>query len=427
MDDFVSKPAAKSAVALRARVSPAGLPFWLVEDYAVPVVSMEFACEAGAMQDPHDKEGAAEMVASLLDEGAGALDSTQFHEALDDSAVELGFHADRDHVGGRVRTLARHLDEAERLFALCVNAPRFDEAPFTRVREQMNAKLRHEAKDPGPMANRAWRAKVFGGHAYSRPSDGTLESLARIERDDVVTLANILLTRRDLKVAVVGAVSERRAGAMVDKSFAALPATAELAVIAPPPFAALGLRESVDLDVPQTTIRFGRPALMRDDPDFIASLVVMHVLGGGNLTSRLFREVREKRGLAYSVSANVSAGALASHVYGGTTTKNERAYESLGVIEAEIRDLAQGGLQQDEFDKGKTYLIGSYPLRFDTSNKIAHQLVQIQREGRAPDWLTERNRLIAAVTIADAKRAAARLFGDGSLAVTLVGRPVAGG
>jgi zinc protease len=427
MDKTVSETAIKSAVALRPLASPRGVPYWLVEDYSVPVVALEFACEAGSAYDPEGKEGAAEMMAGLLDEGAGALDATGFHEALDDHAIEMGFHADRDHVGGRLRCLARELDEGERLFALALNSPRFDADPVVRVREQMSAKLRHEAKDPGAMAHRAWRALAFSGHVFSRPPDGTLDSLARVDEDDVRTLSASLLTRKSLKIAVVGAISEARAGALVDRAFSGLPATAQLSAIEPPGFSGLGAQETHDLDVPQTTIRFGRPALMRDDDDFIASLIVMHVLGGGNLTSRLFREVREKRGLAYSVSAGVHAGALASHVFGGTTTKNERALESMRVIEEQIRDLAAGGLQSEEFEKGKTYLIGSYPLRFDTSTKIANQLVQIQRDGRGPTWLTDRNKLIAAVTLADAQRAARRLFGDGSLAVVMVGRPAAGG
>ncbi|HXZ16450.1 MAG TPA: insulinase family protein, partial [Roseiarcus sp.] len=109
--------------------------------------------------------------------------------------------------------------------------------------------------------------------------------------------------------------------------------------------------------------------------------------------------------------------------YGGTTTKNERAKESFDVASAEIRDVALNGLNEEELEKGKTYLIGSYPLRFDTSVKIASQLVQIQLEGRGPDWLIERNRQIAAVTMADVKRAAARALGDGSLYTAVVGKP----
>ncbi len=182
--------------------------------------------------------------------------------------------------------------------------------------------------------------------------------------------------------------------------------------------------EVIDLDVPQSTIRFGRPALTRDDPDFMASIVLAHVLGGGTgLSSRLFREVREKRGLAYSVSANVATFDHAAYLYGGTTTKNERAHESLEVIRAEIRDMAEGNFTETELEKGKKYLIGSYPLRFDTSTKISSQLVHMQLDGYGVDWLVERNRRIGAVTLKDAKRTAERLFGDASLGVTVVGRP----
>jgi zinc protease len=194
--------------------------------------------------------------------------------------------------------------------------------------------------------------------------------------------------------------------------------------VAEAPFAGLGSLDLIDLDVPQSTIRFGRPALKRDDPDYIASVVAAHVLGGsGSMTSRLFREVREKRGLAYTVFGTFYALEHGTYFYGGTTTKNERARESFDVASAEIRDVAQKGLNQEELEKGKTYLIGSYPLRFDTTTKIASQLVNIQLERRAPDWLVERNRQIAAVTLKSVRRAAQRAFGDGGLYTTVVGRP----
>jgi zinc protease len=323
-----------------------------------------------------------------------------------------------------MRTLKRHLDRAGELLRLALNAPRLDEAPFERVREQMNAQLRREANDPAAMAGRAWRARVFAGHPYGLPTQGSLESLAAIERDDLTGLARRLIARGALHIAVVGAIDEKRAAALVDQAFADLPASGDLKAVGEAPFAGLGGVEVVDLDVPQSTIRFGRPAAPRQDPDHIAGIVLAHVLGGGTgLSSRLFREVREKRGLAYSVSASISTLDHASYLYGGTTTKNERAHESLAVIGGQILDMAHDGLSEDELEKGKNYLVGSYPLRFDTSAKIAGQLVEIQLEGHAPTWLVERNVRIAAVTMADARRVAERLFGDGALSVVLVGRP----
>jgi zinc protease len=417
-------PVAPSAVNVRELVSPRGVRFWLVEDYAVPLVSLEFAFGGGAAQDPAGKAGAATLLAGLLDEGAGDLDSQAFQQALDEKAIEISFQAERDHLGGRMRTLKRHLDRAGELLRLALNAPRLDEAPFERVREQMNAQLRREANDPAAMAGRAWRARVFPGHPYGLPTQGSQESLAGIERDELKRLSRRLVTRGALHIAVVGAIDEKRAAALVDEAFADLPASGDLKGVAEAPFAGLGGVEIVDLDVPQSTIRFGRPAVPRQDPDHLASIVLAHVLGGGTgLSSRLFREVREKRGLAYSVSASISALDHASYLYGGTTTKNERANESLEVVGGQILDMAHGGLTEDELEKGKKYLIGSYPLRFDSSAKIAGQLVQIQLEGHGPSWLVERNARIAAVTMADARRVAERVFGDGALSVVLVGRP----
>lgn len=417
-------PAAKSAVNVRDLVTPRGVRFWLVEDYAVPIVSLEFAMRGGSSEDPAGKAGVAMMMAGLLDEGAGDLDNQAFQRALDERAIEISFHAERDHLGGRMRTLVRELDRAGELLKMAVNQPRFDEAPFERVREQMNARLRHDMHDPAAMSGKAWRARVFAGHPYALSAEGTLETLAAIEQADLRALAARLVTRGALVIGLVGAINEARAMKLIDDVFADLGAQALHSAIGPAGFAGLGAQEVIDLDVPQSTIRFGRPALPRDDDDYMTSVVLAHVLGGGTgLSSRLFREVREKRGLAYSVSASVATFDHSSYLYGGTTTKNERAHESLEVIGAEILDMAKGNVTEDELEKGKKYLIGSYPLRFDTSTKIAGQLVHIQLDGKGVEWLIERNQLIAAVTMEDAKRTAARLFGDGALSVTVVGRP----
>ena len=425
MNKPLANPTAQSTVNVRELVTPRGVRAWLVEDYAVPLVSLEFAFRGGASQDPLGKAGAVTMLAGLLDEGAGDLDNQAFQQALDEKAIEISFHCERDHIGGRMRTLARHVDRASELLRLCLNAPRFDEAPFERVREQMNAQLRHEANDPASMASRAWRTRVFPGHAYGLPTHGDQESLAAIASGELKALARQLITRGALHIGVVGAIDETRAARLIDDVFADLPASGALTAVSQAPFGGLGDIEVIDLDVPQSTIRFGRPAVPREDRDYIAAVVLAHVLGGGTgLSSRLFREVREKRGLAYSVSAALSTYDHASYLYGGTTTKNERANESLDVIQGQILDLARGGLTEDELEKGKKYLIGSYPLRFDTSAKIAGQLVHIQLDGFGPEWMIERNRLIEAVTMADARRVAKRLFDDGAMSVAVVGRPV---
>jgi zinc protease len=424
MNAPLANPTVSRVVNVQQIVTPRGVNAWLVEDYAVPLLSLEFAFKGGAAQDPPGKSGAATMLASLLDEGAGSMDSQAFQQALDERAIEISFYCDRDHIGGRMRTLIRNVERAGELLRLAINAPRLDEAPIARVREQLSAGLRNEANDPGSLANRTWRARSFPGHPYGLATNGALESLPRIERVDLQRLARDLIARSGLHVGIVGAIDAERAARLIDAIFADLPQAGVLAEVADARFDGVGTIERVDLDVPQSTIRFGRPSFGRHDPDYMTSVLLTHILGGGSLSSRLFHEVREKRGLAYSVSTSVSTLDHANFLHGGTATKNERAKESLDVITKQIRDLSDNGPNADEFAKGKKYLIGSYPLRFDTSAKIAGQLVHIQLEGFGPEWMVERNRLIDGATMDDARRVAKRLFGDGAMSVAIVGRPV---
>ncbi|WP_237481106.1 M16 family metallopeptidase [Lichenibacterium dinghuense] len=416
------KPVSRAATVQKVR-SPGGIEAWLVEDYAVPLVAIDFSFKGGAAQDPDGKAGTAAMMASLLDEGAGDLDSEGFHRALDDRAIEISFGADRDAVSGRLKTLSRSVEEAVDLLRLAVAEPRFDEDAVERVRAQIAASFRREAKDPDSLAGRGWREAAFPGHPYGHAVRGTAETLATVSRGDLVDMYGRTLARRDLRIAAVGAIDAVKLGRLLDRAFGDLAAEGSLAPVAAIEVAAGGAPRVIDLDIPQSTIRFGLPGIPRRDPDHMAAVVVNHILGGGVFSARLFREVREKRGLAYSVYSHLSTFDRTAIFGGGTSTKNERAKESLDVIAEQIHDLATDGPTADELDKAKKFLTGSYALRFDTSLKIASQLVNLQTEGFDVSYLDERNGMIEAVTLDDAKRVGARMLGAGPLLTTVVGRP----
>jgi len=411
------------AASVQKVVSSGGVEAWLVEDYAVPLVAVELAFKGGASQDPAGKPGAANLLAGLLDEGAGPLDAEAFHKALDEDAIELSFSADRDMLTGRLQTLSRNSARAFELLRFAVNEARLDAEPFARVLSQISAGLKREANDPDTVASRSFRAAAYAGHPYGLPVRGDLDTLPLLRRDDLTDLRAKTFARENLKIAVVGAIDAVSLAGHLDDVFGALPASGHVASVLDAAFSGEGQRVIVDIDVPQSTIRFGRRGLARTDPDFLAATVVNHVLGGGVFSARLFREVREKRGLAYSVWSQLVTYDHGAMLYGGTSTKNERAAESMAVIEAEIKSLAEAGPSEEELEKAKKYLIGSYALRFDTSTKIAAQLLHLQTDGYGVEYLDERNRLIAAVGMDDAKRAAKRLFGDASLLVTVAGRP----
>jgi len=423
MNEHTTTDRTSRAASVQKVITPGGIEAWLVEDYAVPLIAFDFAFKGGNSQDPDGKPGTATMLAGLLDEGAGPLDSDAFHRALDEKAIEIAFSADRDSFSGRMQSLSRNIDRAFELLRLAVTDARIDADPLERVRAQLNAGLRREINDPDSMAGKKWREIAYPGHVYGRPTRGTLETLPNLTREDLVAMRSTILARDSLKIAVVGAIDAVRLAKHIDDVFGALPAKGNLITIPDVTMQGVGTRHVIDLDVPQATIRFGRPGIARHDPDFVPAFVVNHILGGGVFTARLFNEVREKRGLAYSVYSQLQTNDHSNMLIGATSTKNERAAESLTVIQEQIANLGADGPTEDELDKAKKYLTGSYALRFDTSTKIASQLVHLQMEGFDVDYLDQRNSHIQNVTLDEAKRVAARLFGDGQLLVTVVGKP----
>lgn len=421
--DTATRPAAGSPAHALPVQTAAGIEAWHVPSPVVPLVALAFTFEGGAAQDPEGKAGCAQMLARLLDEGAGDLSSDAFQERLAARAIELSFHAGPDAIGGSLKMLTKHVGEAVDLLALALAKPRFDHDAVERVRGQMVAGLRYQQNDPGVMASRRFFKEAFAGHPYGRPSSGTIESVAAITRDDLLAMHARIVGRGALKVAAVGDIDAETLAAALERSFGALAEAGPLRAVPRTSVQGIGGRVVVDLDVPQSVIRFGMTGVAWRDPDFIPAYVLNHILGGGSFTSRLFQEVREKRGLAYSVGTSLVSHRSAAMVWGYTATKNERVGEALTVIGEEISRLIEAGPTDEELQKAKDYLTGSYALGFDTSTKIAHQLVQIAFEGLGMDYIARRNDMVAGVTQADIRRAAARTLGDGRMLVVAAGRP----
>ena len=422
--DTLVEARASRASRVQSVRSPSGIEAWLVEDYAVPVLAVNFGFKGGAAQDPLGKPGVATMLAGLLDEGAGDLDSAAFHQALDDMAIDISFSADRDAIQGRMKTLSRNFARAFELLALAVTQARLDAEAIERVRGQLVASLKNELNDPDQAAARLFRDTAYPNHPYGRPVKGDLAVLPTITRDDLVLMRQRVMAKDNLKIAVVGAIDAETLGAELDRVFAPLPAKAELAPVPAVVLTGLGARLVTTIDLPQSTIRFGRPGILRGDPDYDVVTVVNHCLGAGSFTSRFYKEVREKRGLCYSVYSQNSELDRTAMFVGATSTKNERAQEAIDTIRAEIDLMAKDGIGADELDKAKKYLVGSYALRFDTSRKIAGQLCNLQLDGYGVDRLDSRNEAISRVSVEDAARAAKRLLGDGELLITIAGKPV---
>jgi zinc protease len=388
----------------------------------VPLIAVDFAFVGGAIQDPAGKAGTANLVASALDDGAGEFDSKAFHNRLERKAVELSFRAERDYIRGGMRTLSENRDEAFDLLRLSLTAPRFDAADVEIDRAQIMSLIRRATTSPGEIANRRWWETAFQGHPYGRPVNGTLESVPTVSVDDLKAYAHRVLARQNLKIAVVGDIDAETLKPLLDRVFGALPEKSDLVPVENVAPQGLGRRIVIKLDVPQAVVDFGGPGIARKDPDFMAAYIVNNILGGGSFSSRLYHEVREKRGLAYSVSDNLVWLNHSTLFLGGTATRADRTGETLEVIEKEIHRLAESGPTAAELAEAKNYLNSSFALNLDTSSKIASLLVQLQLDDLGIDYFAKRPALIGAVTLEDAKRVAKRLL-DGGLLVTVVGKP----
>ncbi len=414
---------ASAAAKIHRVTSPGGITAWLVEEHTVPLIAIEFAFRGGASQDVEGKAGTATMLAGLLDEGAGDLDAQAFQEKLEETAVELSFSAQRDSFDGSMKTLLDKKEDGFELLRLALNEARLDAEPVERIRQQILARIRRDSTDPGDVAFETFARTAFPGHPYGRRSVGTEESVATISREDIAAFRTANFARSNLVVSVVGAIDAEALGPILDKIFGGLAAEPKLTAVADIAPQNVGKTEVVEMDIPQTTIVFGRGGLTRSDPDYIPAVVMNHILGGGTFTSRLFNEVREKRGLAYSVYSYLDPMEHAGILGGGVATKNERAGEAMQIIEGEFARIAKDGPTADELAKAKKYLTGSYALNFDSSVKVARGLKQIQLSRLPVEYIDNRNALVEAVSVEDVKRVAQRILEDGDLLVVAVGKP----
>jgi zinc protease len=413
-------PAAGAAAKIERVVSPGGIEAYLIREPSIPFLSMSIHFAGGSALDPSGKEGLAYMVSGLLDEGAGALDSQAFRTELEDLAIRLSFDAERDSFTGELKTLSQHRRRAFELLRLALTEPRFDPEPVERIRHQIEASLRRSSEDPEYLASLAWFGTAFAGQPYGRPVRGTLESVAGLEVADLRTFVSTRLAKDNLTVGVAGDVTAEELGRLLDLAFGDLPAASTpvaLATSAPRGGQTIFERR----DVPQSQVIFGEAGLRRDDPDYYAAYVANHILGGGGFTSLLTEEVREKRGLAYSVYSYLYPLEQAPIWLGGLGTSNRSVDEALRLVRQEIERVARGEISQERLDDAKTYLTGSFPLRLTGNDRIAQTLVGMQVDDLGIDYLERRNAYIEAVTLADVRRVAQRLYQPDQLLVVVVG------
>ncbi len=413
---------ASAAADVQEVVSPGGIKAWLVEEHSIPMLAIDVIFAGGASRDPADQQGAAEFLAGMLDEGAGDLDSAAYSARADEIALRAGFDAGRDNFTVSARMLTENRDASVELLRQALVAPRFDAEPLERVRSQIISGIRSSATDPNEIAGDAWNAAMFPNDPYGEPTHGTVESVSAIGKPQLEAARTRLLDRSRLAIGVVGDITAEELGPLLDRLLGDLPKSNWNALPPAEMAEARGLTV-VPLDTRQSVAMIGEEGPLRDDPDFIPAYVMNYLLGGGGFASRLTEEVREKRGLTYSVYSYLAPADRAGMYVAGVSSDNARIAEALDVIKAEWKRMAEGGATAEELEKAKQYLTGAYPLRFDSNSKIAGILAGLMIDGFSPDYIRDRNGLIEAVTLDDIARVAKKWLKPERLRIVVVGQP----
>ncbi|MGX8009720.1 M16 family metallopeptidase [Mesorhizobium sp. ORM8.1] len=409
---FLTMPAltARAALNIQDVKSEKGITAWLVEDHTLPIITLQFVFDGGTSQDPAGEEGLANLMTGLFDEGAGPYGGDAFQERLGDAGAEMSFRARPDGIYGSVRMLSLRRDAAFDLVGLALNMPRFDQERLDLVRAQLVSGIIANEREPHAIGVDEWRRSIYGTHPYSRPPEGTKESLARITPTDLSAFHKAAFARGGLHVAVVGDIDAKSLRARLDELFGDLAANQVLSPVADVT-PKLGRLTLVAYALPQTSLQLAFPGIARSDPEFYAAQLINEILGGSPFTSRLFREVREKRGLAYGVSSSLENYQHSNMLVVTTSTRPDRAAETLGLIRQVIKELVDTGPTAAELDASKKHLIGAYAIHnLGSSRSISATLLALQIDKLGIDFIQRRQALIEQVTIDQVRAAAKRLL-----------------
>ena len=414
-------PPATPAPAVHRELLPNGIVLLVAERPAVPIVAVRVYVHAGAVNEPPDRAGLANLTGALLTRGTAKRSGQQLDSAIEFVGGRLDAGAGRDGLVTWLSVLKRDLTLGLDLLGEVVLSPTFPEAELKRKVAEIQAGLQRMEESPGAVASRELAKLVFPGHPYGVPVEGTRESVGGLTRDDVVRFYGQHARPDTTIVAVVGAVTVDEARREIVARFGAWPRPAT-----PPasvPFAAPGpapRTETIKRELSQTTVLLGRQAVTQRDPDYFPLTVASYILGGGS-TSRLYTRVRDEGGLAYDVRSHLAPGKHGARLMVSTQTRAAAAAKATAFIEDELSRMRREPPTERELALAKDYLIGSFVLRLDTSSKMADFIVAVEDLGLGLDYADRYREMVARVTAADVQRVAAKYFDPAGFNRVIVG------
>ena len=399
-----------------------GTKFWLAQEKSIPFVSLEIRFRGGTSMDDNKTRGAVSFMTAMLEEGAGELDAQAFSKARDSIAASFDFDVSRDSLSVSARFLSDTREEAIQLLKQALTTPRFDKEAMERVRKQIISIIASNQKNQNKIAQSKLYELTFPDHIYSSSGLGSTDKITLLNGNDLRQAHKVAITRDRISVSIVGDISEIQAIEMLDELLENLPDSSKLLPKRVRANLDLGT-VLVDYPSPQSVAFFTFKGISRTDQDFFAAFVMNHILGGGGFNSRLMKKIREERGLTYSVNTSLAQYDHAELYLGMFQSSNDKISEAIGILKKEIALLANNGVNQEELEEAKKFLIGAYPLRFDGNVRIANILAGMQFMGLDKEYIKLRNVMVSAVTSEDVARVAKRLLSSKEFTLVVVGKP----
>lgn len=412
--------ASLQAFDIQTVTSKQGIQAWLVEDHQIPLFSLAVGFN-NIDSDPSSKLGLANFTLSMLTEAAGPSPYLEFQEKLDNWAIELSASAGRDNAFIEVRGLSKFRTETFDILKQILLSPRFDQTDIERNQRQYQAYFRSQQEDPDTIASDHWDQLFFPDHPYGNPRYGNSQTILSLTKADMKNFVTNNFTLQNIKIVVVGDITADELKTLLDNTFGSLP----LKKPASPHQQSTPGKAGIfyfPKKVSQTTIVFGQPGLDRKDPDYITGYLLNEIIGGGGFSSRLMHTIRVERGFTYGISTSFFPLTYANVLSGSLATAADHTDEVIALVRDEWQKMAANGPSAEELELAKVHMIGSFPLRFESTQSTASSLLSLLMVGFSKEYIMgDRQKLIEGVTLSDAKRVANRLFKPDQLLFTVVG------
>lgn len=404
---FFSFHTVSYALDVKRKVLDNGLVLLIVERHNLPVVKVDIGIKAGSLNEPAEKAGLASLTAGLLTEGTKNRTARQISEEIEFVGGSVGAGGGDDYVNASLSVLKKDVDLGFDILSDIILNPVFPEDEFEKKRERVKGSLKAKEEDPGFVASKKFKKAVFGDHPYGRIVIGNAESLDRIKREDLIEFHSSLYAPNNAIMAVVGDITYEEVERLIEKYFSKWRAKEIKTPALQKPGKAKKRRTITEnKDLTQATVILGHIGVSRDHPDYYALSVMNYILGNGGFTSRLMQNIREEKGLVYSIYSLFAADKYGGSFQVSLQTKNESANTAIEEVLKEIGRMMNEPVADTELSDAKSFLTGSFPMRIETSARIAGFLVAVEYYGLGVSYIDDYPGYINSITREDVLRVA---------------------